>query len=91
MPKQNGSVSITILNLEEVTGGRRQQQNKQHHDLYSSTSIIREIKSRLRLAKNVGKHAGKRPLGRPRHRWENNNEMYLKETGQEDVNFVHLG
>jgi hypothetical protein len=36
------------------------------------------IKSRVRSALNVEKHAGKRPLGRPRHRWENNNKMDLK-------------
>ena len=29
----------------------------------------------------TGTPAGKRHLGRPRHRWENNIEMYLKEIG----------
>jgi hypothetical protein len=29
----------------------------------------------------VGKHGGKRPLGRPRHRWENNIKMDLQEVG----------
>jgi hypothetical protein len=29
----------------------------------------------------VGKLEGKRPLGRPRHRWENNIKMDLKEVG----------
>jgi len=27
----------------------------------------------------VGKHEGKRPLGRPRHRWEDNIKMNLHE------------
>ena len=27
----------------------------------------------------VGKHEGKRPLGRPRHRWEDNIKMDLQE------------
>jgi len=27
----------------------------------------------------VGKAEGKRPLGRPRHRWEGNIKMYLQE------------
>jgi hypothetical protein len=27
----------------------------------------------------VGKPKGKRPLGRPRHRWEDNIKMYLRE------------
>jgi len=29
----------------------------------------------------VGKYEGKRPLGRPRHRWEDNIKMDLKEVG----------
>jgi len=29
----------------------------------------------------VGKPEGKRPLGRRRHRWEDNIKMYLKEVG----------
>jgi hypothetical protein len=29
----------------------------------------------------VGKHEGKRPLGRPRRRWEDNIEMDLQEVG----------
>jgi hypothetical protein len=29
----------------------------------------------------VGKPEGKRPLGRPRHRWEDGIRMDLKETG----------
>ena len=30
----------------------------------------------------VGKPDGKRPLGRPRHRWENNIKMDLEEVGR---------
>jgi hypothetical protein len=33
----------------------------------------------------VGKLEGKRPLGRPRRRWENNIKMDIWETGFEDV------
>jgi hypothetical protein len=29
----------------------------------------------------VGRPEGKRPLGRPRRRWEDNIKMYLRETG----------
>jgi len=29
----------------------------------------------------VEKPDGKRPLGRPRHRWEDNIKMYLREVG----------
>jgi hypothetical protein len=29
----------------------------------------------------VRKPEGKRPLGRPRHRWDNNIKMYLRQVG----------
>ena len=29
----------------------------------------------------MGKPEGKRPLGRPRHRWEENIKMYLQDVG----------
>jgi hypothetical protein len=68
---------------DEVTGEWRKLHNKELHDLYSSSSIIRLIKSRrTRWAGNVAqmgekrnvyillvrKPEGKRPLGRPRRR-----------------------
>jgi hypothetical protein len=66
-----------------VTGEWRKLHNKDLHDLYSSPSIIRTIKSRrMRWAVHVagmvkkrnahrlfvGKTEGKKPLGRPRCR-----------------------
>jgi hypothetical protein len=65
-----------------VMGGWRKLHNKELCDLYSSPSIIRNMKSRrIRWAGHVpglgekrnvyrllvGKPEGKRPLGRPRH------------------------
>jgi len=38
----------------------------------------------------VRKPEGKRPLGRPRRRWEDNIKMDLREIGWEDVDWIHL-
>jgi hypothetical protein len=38
----------------------------------------------------VGKPEGKRPLGRPRRRWENDIKMYLREIGWGVMDWIHL-
>jgi len=38
----------------------------------------------------VGKPEGKRPLGRPRHRWEDNIKMDLQEVGWGCMNWIDL-
>jgi hypothetical protein len=38
----------------------------------------------------VGKLEGRRPLGRPRRRWEDNIQMDLREIGFADVHWIHL-
>jgi hypothetical protein len=37
----------------------------------------------------VGRPEGRRPLGRPKRRWEDNVKMYLREIGFGDVNWIH--
>jgi len=38
----------------------------------------------------VGKPEGKRPLGRPRRRWEDNIKMDLQEVGCRGMNWIEL-
>jgi hypothetical protein len=38
----------------------------------------------------VGKSDGKRPLGNPRHRWEENIKMNLQEVGCGGMNWIDL-
>jgi hypothetical protein len=38
----------------------------------------------------VGKPEGRRPLGRPRHRWEDNIKMDLGEVGWEGTDWIDL-
>jgi hypothetical protein len=38
----------------------------------------------------VGRPEGKRPLGRPRRRWEDNIKMDLRETGIDGANWIQL-
>jgi hypothetical protein len=90
---------------DEVTGEGRKLHNEELHDLYSSPSIIRIMKlrrvrwaghvARMGAKRNVyrlfmGKPEGKRPLGRPRHRWVDNIRMGLAEVGWGDVDWICL-
>jgi hypothetical protein len=78
---------------DEVTGEWRKPHNEELDDLYSSPTIVRVIKSRrirwtvhvARIGEGrgvsrvlVGKPQGKRPLGRPRRRWEDSVKMDLQ-------------
>jgi hypothetical protein len=38
----------------------------------------------------VGRPEGKRPLGRPRRRWEDNIKKYLREIGIDGANWIRL-
>jgi len=77
---------------DEVTGEWRKPHNEELNDLYCSPNIVQVIKLRMRWAGHVaclgkgrgiyrvlvGKPEGRRPLGRPKHRWEDNIKMDLQ-------------
>jgi hypothetical protein len=78
--------------------------NRELHNLYSSPDIIRQIKSRrmrwaghvVRMGEGrnvyrvlVGKPERKRPLGRPRRRWEDGIKLDLEEIGWGGVEWIH--
>jgi hypothetical protein len=83
--------------------------NDELHNLYSSLNIVRLIKSRrMRWVEHVAhmgegraiyrvlvwRPEGKRPLGRPRHRWEDNIKMNQREMGlmgQTGFSWLRLG
>ena len=85
-----------IFGLREITGKWRKLHNAELYALYSSPNTIRNLKSRrLRWAGHVarmeqsrnayrvlvGRPESKRPLGRPRRRWEDNIKMDLRYVG----------
>jgi hypothetical protein len=84
---------------QEVAGGWRRLHNEELHNLYTSSNIIRMIKSRrlrwaglvARMGEGrgvfrvlVGRPEGKRPLEKPRHRWD------LRETVIDGANWIRL-
>ena len=83
----------------------RRLQSEEIHSLYRLPNKVKVIKSRrLRWAGHVarmeedrdafkmitGKPTGKRPLGRPRRRWEDDIRMDLKEIGVNTRNWIYL-
>ena len=88
-----------------MKGEWRKLHSEELNDLYSSPNIVRVIKSkRMRRAGHVarmgerrdayrilvGKPEGKRPLWRPRLRWEDNIKMDLQEMGCGGIDWIEL-
>jgi hypothetical protein len=89
---------------DEVTGDWRKLHNEELNDLYFSASIVRvTVSRRMRWARLVacmgegrgvyrvlvGKLEGKRPLGRLRFKWEDN-EMDLQEVECGGMDWIEL-
>jgi hypothetical protein len=89
----------------EEDGSWRKLHNDELLSLCSSTNVVRAIKSRrmkwaghvARIGRGrsvyrivVGRPESKRPLGRPRRRWEDNIKLGLREIGIDGVNWIRL-
>jgi hypothetical protein len=90
---------------DKVTGKLRTLHNEELHHLYSLPTIVWVIKLRSMIWAGhvawmgkgrgvfrdlVGKPEGKRPLGRPRYRWEDNIKMDLQEVGCGGMEWIGL-
>jgi len=90
---------------DEVTSEWKRLHYEELNDLYSSSNIVRVIKSRrmrwvghvARMGEErgvygvlVGKPEGRRPLGRPRRRWADNIMMDLQEVECGYMDWIRL-
>jgi hypothetical protein len=91
---------------EEDGSWKKKLHNDELHSLYSSPNIVRVMKlRRMKWARHVarmgegrgicrvlvGRPEGKRPLGKPRRRWEDNIKMDLREIGVDGTNWLRIG
>jgi hypothetical protein len=97
--------SMLIFGPKRDEGLWRKLHNDELHNVYYSLNIVRVIKSRRmrwtghveRMEEGrgvygvlVGRPIRRRPLGRPRSRWEDNIKMDVREKGIDGENWIRL-
>jgi hypothetical protein len=101
---ENRALRIFGPKRDVVTGCWRKLHNEELHNLYCLPSIIKMIQSRMMRTVHVArmgekrnayrilvtKPEGKRPLGRPRHRWVDNINMDLREIEWGGMDWIDL-
>jgi hypothetical protein len=98
------TATFTFLSNQLLREWRRLH-NEELHDLYSSPNIVQVMNlRRMRWAGHaactgemrgvynilVGRPEGRRPLGRPRHRWEGNSKIDLQDVGWGGMDWTEL-
>jgi hypothetical protein len=92
-PKKKSNDISLPSKRHAVTGEWRRLHNEELCDVYSSPNVVGEQikknklsgicstygKRRVAYRILMGRHEGRRPLGRPRNRWENDIKMCLQE------------
>ena len=96
---------IFRLRRNEVTGDWKKLHNEELNNLYTSPNIVRVVKSRrmrcvghvARMVEGrgvyrilVGNPEGRRSLGRPRRRWEDNIKLDLQEVRCGSMDWIEV-
>jgi hypothetical protein len=94
-----------IMVLRRIFVPKKYKVTRKAYGLYSSTNIFRVLKSRrmrwtghvVRMVERrvtymivMGTHEGRRPLGTPRKRWEDNIKMDVQEVGWVNMDWILL-
>jgi hypothetical protein len=103
--KHISNCNMLVAMKSEEDGSWGKLNDDELHNLHSSPNIVRVIKSRrlmwvghvARMGEGrgvyrvlVGRPEGKRPLRRPRRRWEDNIKLDLREIGIDGANWIRL-
>ena len=73
-----------------MTGGRRKLHNENLQYLCCSPNVAQQAWEGTDAYTVLVRECDEMTLGRPRHRWEDNIKLFIKETGYVDVDCINL-